>query len=164
MTHTLSADAGFGNLNATFIADNAFVTNLLIFTAVTFPVLARSENSFTEQAILFRFQSTVIDGFRFLYFTSGPFTNHFRRCKSDFDGIKINWLFCWLIIHIRHRLLLPYYPKIQNHLNSSSMLQRTPEVLTRQLLPPAYFLYIRKLPVHLRPCNYYHPDCFRSSE
>ena len=52
MSHTLTADAGLGNLNTASVADNTFVSDFLVFTAVTFPVLGRPENTFTEQAVL----------------------------------------------------------------------------------------------------------------
>ena len=54
MSHTLSADACLGHFHAASVADNAFVADLLIFTAMTFPVLAGSENSLTEQTVTLR--------------------------------------------------------------------------------------------------------------
>ena len=65
VTHTLSTNGSLGNLNAASVADNTFITDFLIFTTVALPVLARSENSFTEKSVFLRFQGTVVDGFRF---------------------------------------------------------------------------------------------------
>ena len=54
MSHTLSTNACFCNLNAAPVTYHTFVADLLVFTTVAFPVLARSENLFTEQTILLR--------------------------------------------------------------------------------------------------------------
>ena len=108
MSHTLTADAGLGNLNTASVADNTFVSDFLVFTAVTFPVLGRPENTFTEQAVSFRLQRSVIDGFGLLYLTSGPVPDLFRRSQADFDGIErhrlIYFIFCSCF---RHCALLP---------------------------------------------------------
>ena len=48
MAHTLTAHACLCNLNATPVTYDSFVTDLLIFAAVAFPVLARSEDLLTE--------------------------------------------------------------------------------------------------------------------
>ena len=55
MTHTLSTNAGLCNLYTTSITDNTFISDLLVFTTMTFPVLARSKYSLTEQTVFFRF-------------------------------------------------------------------------------------------------------------
>ena len=54
MTHALTADAGFGNLNAAAVTDNTFISDFFIFTTVALPVLARSKDSLTEQAVFLR--------------------------------------------------------------------------------------------------------------
>ncbi len=48
VTHTLTANRGAGNFDTTLIADNTFVTNSLVLTAVTFPVLGWSKNTLVE--------------------------------------------------------------------------------------------------------------------
>ena len=78
MTHALTADAGFCNLNAAAVTDNSLITNSLIFTAMTFPILHRSENSFAEKTVTFRFKSSVVYCFRLCYFAVRPFTNLLR--------------------------------------------------------------------------------------
>ena len=55
MSHTLSTHAGFGDLNAASVADNALITDLFVLSTVAFPVLARSENLFAEKSVLLRF-------------------------------------------------------------------------------------------------------------
>ena len=54
MTHALTADAGFCNLNAAAVTDNTFISDFFIFTTVALPVLARSKDSLTEQAVFLR--------------------------------------------------------------------------------------------------------------
>ena len=80
MSHALSSNFGTGNFNAAFITNNAFKTYLFVFTAETFIVFGRPEDSFAEKPISFRFQSTVIDGFRFGHFAIRPASDLFRRC------------------------------------------------------------------------------------
>ena len=48
VAHTLTADVRLCNLYSTTVADYAFIANLFILSAVALPVLAGSEDSFTE--------------------------------------------------------------------------------------------------------------------
>ena len=48
MSHTLSTNTCLCDLNTTTVADYALIANLLVFTTMAFPVLARSEDLFTE--------------------------------------------------------------------------------------------------------------------
>ena len=52
VSHTLTADAGLGYLNSAAITDHTFITDLLILSAMAFPVLTRSENALAEQSVL----------------------------------------------------------------------------------------------------------------
>ena len=54
MTHTLSTNVSLSNLNTTLITDYTLITNLLVLTAMTFPVLTRSKNLLTEETVFFR--------------------------------------------------------------------------------------------------------------
>jgi len=69
VTHALTADDTAGDANATLITDNVLVANALVFTTVAFPVLGRSENFLAEQTVFFGLLSTIVDRFRFGYFT-----------------------------------------------------------------------------------------------
>ena len=89
MSHTFTADTGFCDLNAAAIAYNALITDLLVFSAGTFPVLLGTEDTLAEQTVTFRLLGTVIDRLRLLYFTIRPFTNSFRRGESDFNCVKV---------------------------------------------------------------------------
>ena len=79
MSHTLTAHAGLRNLYAAAVADNPLVADLLVLSAMALPVLARSENLFAEQTVLFRLQGSVIYGFRLLDLAAGPLSDLFRR-------------------------------------------------------------------------------------
>ena len=75
---TLTADAGFGNLNAAAVTDHAFISDFLVLSAMALPVLGGSENPLAVQAVLLRLQCPVVDGFRFFNLAVGPFKNLFR--------------------------------------------------------------------------------------
>ena len=64
MSHTLSTYAGFGNFYTTSVADNALISDLLIFTTMTFPVFAGSEDSLTEQTVSLGFQCSIVNCLR----------------------------------------------------------------------------------------------------
>ena len=70
MTHTLTTNARLGYLNAASITDNTFITDLLVLTAMTLPVFARSEELFAEKTIFFRLECSIIDRLRLLYFAA----------------------------------------------------------------------------------------------
>ena len=55
--------------NAAFVADDSLVADFLIFAAVAFPILDRTENVFGKQAVLFRLLRPVVDRLRLLYFS-----------------------------------------------------------------------------------------------
>src|SRR5699024_6423446 len=56
MAHALSADAGLGHFHATSVADNAFISDLFVFSAVTLPVLGRPKNALAEQSVALRLE------------------------------------------------------------------------------------------------------------
>src|SRR5205823_10843438 len=62
VTHALATDAAQGDFDAAAIADHSTVANSLVFAAVAFPVLDRTEDALAEQAILFRLERAVVDG------------------------------------------------------------------------------------------------------
>ncbi len=78
-------NACLGHFHATTVTDNALIADFLVFTAMTFPVLARSEDPFAEQAVLFRLQCPVVNGFRLDYFAMGPFSDGLRRSQTNLD-------------------------------------------------------------------------------
>ena len=85
VAHALTAHLGARYFYAAAVADFAFVTNAFIFSAVTLPVLLRSEDALTEQTVAFRLQGAVVDSFGFFYFAIAPLTDMIRRSQPDFD-------------------------------------------------------------------------------
>ena len=88
MSHTLTAHTGLGDFYAASVADNTFITDFLIFSTMTLPVLARSEDSLTEQAVFLRFQCSVVNGLRLLYLAVGPLPDFLRGGQADLNGIE----------------------------------------------------------------------------
>ena len=64
MSHSLAAHAGLGHLNATAVADDTLIPNLLVLAAMALPVLAGSEDFLAEQAVFLRLECAVIDRLR----------------------------------------------------------------------------------------------------
>ena len=61
VTHALATDAAQGDFDAAAIADHSAVTNSLVFAAVAFPVLDRTEDPLAEQAVLLRLERAIVD-------------------------------------------------------------------------------------------------------
>ena len=51
-----------GNLDATAVADDAFVTDAFVLAATTLIVASRTEDTFAEQTLAFGFVCAVVDG------------------------------------------------------------------------------------------------------
>lgn len=60
VSHTLAANLALGNLNAATVANNALVADAFVLTAVTLPVLHRSEYLLTEESVTLRLEGSVI--------------------------------------------------------------------------------------------------------
>ena len=88
MPHSFTADFGKRDFNAALFADDAAVFHAFVLTAQTFIVFNRAENTGAEQAVSFRFESTIVDGFGFFNLTIRPGTNLFRRSNGNSDFIK----------------------------------------------------------------------------
>ena len=108
MAHALTAHTGLGHFHTTSVTDNAFISDLLILSAMAFPVLSRSEDTLAEQAVPFRLQGSVVDGLRLLNLASGPLPDLLRGGQTNLYGIKrhrlIYFIFCSCF---RHCALLP---------------------------------------------------------
>ena len=66
--HSLTANTTVSDFHTTAVTDHALVLHSTVLAASTLPVLLRSENTLTEQAILLRTISSVVDRFGFLDF------------------------------------------------------------------------------------------------
>ena len=64
MSHPFATYFLFRNLNTTTVADNAFITNTFVFTAMAFIVFYRTEYTFTKQTVTLRLVCTIVDGFK----------------------------------------------------------------------------------------------------
>ena len=89
VSHTLAAHLGARNFDTAFIADNALKAHTFIFTAVAFPVLSWAKDALTEQAVFFRLECAVVDGFRFRNLAVAPPADLLRAGKADAYCVKI---------------------------------------------------------------------------
>ena len=100
VSHTVAADLALGHFHAALVADDALVSDALIFSAMAFPVLGRSENPFAEQTADFRLLGAVVDGFGLGYFAVRPFPYFFGRSHSYLNRIEI--------VKFKHLRRLPF--------------------------------------------------------
>ena len=70
--HSLSANARVGDFHTTAVTDHALVFHSTVFTAGALPVLFRSENTLTEQAVFFWTIRSVVDRFWLFDFAERP--------------------------------------------------------------------------------------------
>ena len=89
VTETFAAHFRQRDFDAALVADDAAVLHALVLSAQTFPVRHRTENSGAEQAVFFRLERSVVDGFRLGDFAVRPRANLFRRGQTDSDAVKI---------------------------------------------------------------------------
>ena len=93
MAHAFATHARQRNFHAATIANHALVLDAFVFSARTFPIARRTENSFAKQAALFRFERPVIDRLRVFDFAFAPRTHRVGRRDTDRDLIKTNRAF-----------------------------------------------------------------------
>ena len=121
MSHALTADFGFCDLNSAAFANLALISDSLIFSAVALPVLRWSENLFTEKTVLFGFECAVVYSFGLFNFAVRPFSDLIGRRKTDFYGFKSD------IFHVTRtpfrylRLIQNLHPKQMNLRNPSEI-------------------------------------------
>ena len=70
------------------VADLALEADLLVLAAVALPVLGRSKDTLAEQAIAFRLERTVVNGFGLLYLAVRPLADQLGRSQTDLNGVK----------------------------------------------------------------------------
>jgi hypothetical protein len=83
MRHAFPADFGLYDLHTALFADDTPVFHPFVFAAITFIVFCRAKYFCAEQPIAFGFKRSVINGFRLLYLTMGPFEDLLRRCQGN---------------------------------------------------------------------------------
>jgi len=89
VTHAVAANLGLRHFDAALLADHATVLQALVLAAQALVVLDGTEDLGAEQAITFRLESPVVDGFRLLDFAERPRTDLLGRRKADTDGIEM---------------------------------------------------------------------------
>jgi hypothetical protein len=88
MAHPLAAHLLQRDFNAAFLADDAAIFHALVFAAEAFVVLDRPEDTGAEQAVTFRLEGPVVDGFRLLDLAIGPRQNPLGRGQRDLDLVE----------------------------------------------------------------------------
>ena len=68
-----------GNFHAATVADDTFITDTFVLTAMAFVILNRAEDTFAEQSIAFGFVSTIVYCFRFKHLSVGSLEDFLRR-------------------------------------------------------------------------------------
>ena len=71
VSHTFTTNFLFRNFHSTTIADNTFVTDTLVLTAMALIVLDRTKDTLTEQTVTLRLIRTIVNCFRFQNLTAG---------------------------------------------------------------------------------------------
>ena len=105
------------------------IADLLVLAAVALPVLGRAKDTLAEQAVAFRLERAVVDGFGLFNFAVGPFADQVRGRQTDLDGVKR------IDIPYIIKMLLPYSqmifglmrlirPDRRNHLRHRLRLRR----------------------------------------
>ena len=89
MAHALTANLGKGDFDATLLTDHTTVLETLVLAAQTLIVLDRTKDTRTEQAIPFRLEGTIVNGFRLFHFAERPGADQIRRCQRDLEFIKL---------------------------------------------------------------------------
>ena len=83
VSHTFATHFFLCNFHPATIADNPFVTDTLVFSAMAFVILDRTENTLAKKTVTLRFVRTIVNRFRFQNFTTGVFKNFFRGSQTD---------------------------------------------------------------------------------
>ena len=94
------------------VAHDAFISDSLVLSAVTFPVLRRSEDPLAEKSVLLRLEGSVVDSFRLRNFSVRTSSRIFSgRCQPDLQRLEIIQLIIVIVItfigHFPFPMLLP---------------------------------------------------------
>jgi hypothetical protein len=89
VAHALTTDFRQRDFDAALLADDAAVLQALVLAAQAFVVLDRTKDFCAKQAITFRLEGTVVDGFRLLDFAVGPGTNLVGGRQTNLDRVEL---------------------------------------------------------------------------
>jgi len=99
--HSLTTNLGTGHLNAAALADDALETYALVLAAIALPVLGRTEDFFTEEAVFLWLQRAVVNRFWLLDLAVRPHTDRICCGQTNSDLIKV--------VYIKHVLSLSQF-------------------------------------------------------
>ena len=88
MSHPLAPHFLQRDFHAAFFADYAAILHALVFAAEAFVILDRPKDPRAEQAVTFRLERTVVDGFRLFDLAVGPRQDPLRRGQADLDLVE----------------------------------------------------------------------------
>ena len=111
VTHTLTTYFLLSYLYAATLADDTFIADTFVFTAVTLVVFGRTEDTLTEQTVTFGFVGTIVNRFRFEYLTRRDLHDLVRGSQTDSDLSKTGFLI--IILFKSH-----FSPPILFHVNT----------------------------------------------
>ncbi len=92
MTHALATNLEMGDFDTAAVADDTLVPDGFEFAAVAFPLFRRAEDSFAEEAVLFRPEGAVIDGLGFFHLAVAPRPDHVRAGESYHYIVEILYI------------------------------------------------------------------------
>ena len=124
VTHALAAHLAQGHFDAATVADHTAIANALVFAAMAFPVLDRTEDALAEQAVLLRLERAVVDRLGLGDFAPRPpvaeplklqalallgvlgSADLFRRSDADLNEVERAGALFAHAAEVNHRLLL----------------------------------------------------------
>ena len=104
VTHTFAAHLLLGHLDTASVADNPFVTDTFVLSAMALVVLDRPEYTFAEKTVPLGFIGTVVDGFGFQHLAARIFQNLFGRSQTNRNLRKVTLYF--VIFSKSHKCLM----------------------------------------------------------
>ncbi len=81
--HSLASYFLFGNFHTASVANDSFITDTFVLSAMAFKIFYWTENPFAEKAIPFRLIGTVVYGFRLEYLSTGSLQYLLGRRKPN---------------------------------------------------------------------------------
>src|SRR5665213_204242 len=82
---SLAAHGFRRHLDAAAVADDAFVANAFVFSAIAFPIARRAKDFLAKESIFFRAVRAVVDRLRFRHLAVTAVQGSLRTRKPDRD-------------------------------------------------------------------------------
>jgi hypothetical protein len=86
--HALTPHSSKSNFHTTAITNYPLVFDALILSTRAFPVSSRPKNPLTEETTFFRFEGTVVNGFRVFHLSFTPPADSFWGSNGNTDLFK----------------------------------------------------------------------------